>query len=296
MKITMLGTGAALPDPDRGHTSILITVNEKHYLFDCGNGATRQLIRANVDPSTVDVVFLTHLHMDHIADLPFFLLSGWICDRKVKPSVIGPVGTKEFLDHSLENGAFSVDINARAQFPQRRDSMEMIRPSISVIEPGLVYEDENIKVYADYVDHIESELMHCFGFRVEAGDKVVTFSGDTAPSEALLRLAQDADVLIHECSFPEEALEFRKKVGIGTFAHTSPIELGKIATKANVKTLIPTHFAHFDTTSPIVKKYLAKHMPIDAVGPETLDNVARDIRENFNGSLQLGRDLLRVDV
>ncbi|WP_153731414.1 MBL fold metallo-hydrolase [Sporosarcina obsidiansis] len=296
MKVTMLGTGAALPDPDRGHTSILITVNEKQYLFDCGNGATRQLIRANVDPSTVDVVFLTHLHMDHIADLPFFLLSGWICDRKVKPSIIGPPGTKEFVDHSLENGAFAVDINARAQFPQRRDSMEMIRPDISIVTPGLVYEDENIKVYADYVEHIESEFMHCFGFRVEAGDKVVTFSGDTAPSEALLRLAQDADVLIHECSFPEEALEFRKKVGIGTFAHTSPIELGKIATQANVKTLIPTHFAHFDTTSPIVKKYLAKHMPIEAVGPEMLDSVANDIRENFKGSLQLGRDLLRVDV
>jgi len=296
MKVTMLGTAAALPDPDRGHTSILLTVNEKNYLIDCGNGATRQLIRANVDPAEVNVVLLSHLHMDHIADLPFFLLSSWICDRKVKPTIIGPPGTKEFVDHSLENGAFAVDINARAQYPQRRDSMEMIRPDVKILTPGKVFEDENITVYADYVEHIESEFMHCFGFRVESGDKVFTFSGDTAPSEALLRLAKNADLLIHECSFPEEALEFRKKVGIGTFAHTSPIELGKIATRANVKCLVPTHFAHFDTTSPIVKKYLAKHMPIEAVGPEMLDNVAADIRKNFKGSLRLGHDLMRIDI
>ena len=58
-----------MPDPERHHSSILITVRDRHYLFDCGHGATRQLVRAGIDPVGVDVVFLSHLHYDHIADV-----------------------------------------------------------------------------------------------------------------------------------------------------------------------------------------------------------------------------------
>lgn len=297
MKITMLGTGAALPDPDRGHSSILLTVQGENYLIDCGHGATRQIVKANIDPSTVNVVFFTHLHYDHIADFPYFAISTWMCDRKVKPTVVGPEGTQDFVDSSLENGAFKVDIKARAQFPQRRDTMEMIRPIVKKMSSGLVYEDDYVKVYADYVDHIPEEISECFGLRFETAEgKVVAFSGDTAPCESIHRLAKDADLLIHEATFPKEALEFRNKVGIGTSAHTSPLELGKIAKKANVKSLATCHFAHFDTTSPIVKKYLAKHMPIDKVGPDMLESVIDDIRENYDGPVRLSHDMMRIDL
>ena len=79
MKITFLGTGAALADPDRCQSSILLTLdNGRNYLFDCGEGATRQMVRANVNPAEVNWVFLSHLHFDHICGLPFFVLSSWI--------------------------------------------------------------------------------------------------------------------------------------------------------------------------------------------------------------------------
>ena len=65
---------AALPDPDRGHEAILITVHDRHYLFDCGHGATLQIIRSNVNPATVNTLFFSHLHFDHIADFPFFMI------------------------------------------------------------------------------------------------------------------------------------------------------------------------------------------------------------------------------
>jgi ribonuclease Z len=66
----MPGTGAALCDPDRNRSSIVLTV-----LFDCGHGATHQLMRAGVAPVSVDVIFLSHLHFDHIADFPYFMLN-----------------------------------------------------------------------------------------------------------------------------------------------------------------------------------------------------------------------------
>src|SRR5262249_46178373 len=94
MRVILLGTGAALVDPDRNHSSILITVRGRNYLFDCGHGATHQLMRAGIDPVDIDVIFLSHLHFDHIADFPYFMLSTWIFGRSVAPVVIGPPGTE----------------------------------------------------------------------------------------------------------------------------------------------------------------------------------------------------------
>ena len=111
MRVLMLGTGAAAPDPERGGSAILITHGGRHYLVDCGAGATRQVIRAQVDPT--EVAHVSHLHYDHIADFPYFLLTSWICDRENAPVVVGPEGTQDFIDHLFAGGAFAKDIEAR---------------------------------------------------------------------------------------------------------------------------------------------------------------------------------------
>jgi len=296
VRVVMLGTGAALVDPDRGHSGIVLTVHGRHYLLDIGHGTTRQLVRANIDPCTVNHVFISHLHFDHIADAGYFVISTWMSDRTVKPEIFGPPGTKRFTAHLLEDGAFQADIHARAQYRQRAQSVEMVRPTIHEFGPGLVFDDGTVKIYTDYVDHIPSDILHCFGFRIEAAGRVIAFSGDTKPCESMVRLAQDADLLIHECTFPEEALEFRKKTDIGTYAHTSPTELGKLATRAGAKSLVATHFGHFDTTNPVLKRILAKHMPIELVGPGFMESVVRDIRKHYSGPLRMAHDLMRIDL
>ena len=253
-------------------------------------------MRANIDPSTVNHVFISHLHFDHIEDTGYFVIATWMSNRSVKPAIYGPPGTKRFVAHLLEDGAFQADIRARAQYKQREESMEMVRPAVHEFGPGLVLDDGRVKVFADYVEHIPSEILHCFGFRIEAAGKVIAFSGDTAPCESMVRLAQGADLLIHECTFPEEALEFRRKVQIGTYAHTSPTELGKLAARAGVKSLVATHFGHFDTTNLVLKGHLAKHMPIELVGPQFMESVVRDIRRHYSGPLAMASDLMRIDL
>src|SRR5690606_17647664 len=179
MKITMLGTGAALPDPDRAQSSILVTLdNGKNYLFDCGEGSTRQMVKANINPADVPWVFLSHLHYDHVCGLPFFVLSSWVFNREGRLKVFGPKGTQDFVDHSFENGAFRVDIQARAAYPARQKNIEAVRPEVFEVEPGLMYEDEDVKIHIDLVDHIPTEITDCFGIRMEAEGKVVAFSGD----------------------------------------------------------------------------------------------------------------------
>jgi len=296
VRVTMLGTGAALADPDRGHSSILLTARDRHYLLDIGHGATRQMVRANVDPATVNHVFISHLHFDHMEDSAYFLIASWMANRKVRPQIFGPPGTREFIDHLLENGAFKLDIAARARYKQRADTMEMIRPEVHEFGPGLVLDDGLVKIYADYVDHIEPEILHCFGFRIEVLGKSIAFSGDTKPCDTMRRFARDCDLLIHECTFPEAALEFRKNTEIGTSDHTSPLELGRLAAEAGARQVVATHFGHFDTCNPVLKGYLCKHMPIELVGPGFMDSVVSDIRKHYTGPLRLAHDLMRIDL
>ena len=297
MKITMLGTGAALPDPDRAQSAILVTLdNGKNYLFDCGEGATRQMVRANINPADVPWVFVSHLHYDHVCGLPFFVLSSWVFNREGGLKVYGPRGIEDFVEHSFERGAFRIDIQARASYPARQKNIDAVRPEVFEVAPGLMYEDDDVKVHVDLVDHIPTEITDCFGIRFEAEGKVVAFSGDTAPCESMVRLARDADLLIHECTFPESFLAHRANSGVGTYAHTSPLQLGDIAARANVKSLVATHFGHYDSTSPVIKRAARNHLPIDLMGPDRLDEVVRDIRKSYGGELRLAHDLMRIDL
>ncbi|WP_175891046.1 MBL fold metallo-hydrolase [Burkholderia cepacia] len=297
MKITMLGTGAALPDPDRAQSAILLTLNNgRHFLFDCGEGATRQMVRANIDPASVGFVFLTHLHHDHICDYPYFVISSWMLNKTGAPLVLGPKGTRHFVDHLFEHGAYQTDFRARSAYPIRQQNLEAIRPEVREVSPGVVFQDDDVKISVDWVEHIPREVCECFGVRVEAEGKVIAFSGDTAPCDAMVKLARDADLLIHECTFPESFIAHRAKTGVGTFSHTSPTDLGKIAVRANVKSLVATHFGHFDSTSPVLKRATAKHLPVEQMGPHLMDEIVTDIRKNYTGPLRLAHDLMRIDL
>ena len=297
MRVVMLGTGAAVPDPNRGHSAIHIAVRDQNYMFDCGHGATLQMVKAYIDPTLVNTVFLSHLHYDHIADFAYFLISTWMCNREKPPVVVGPEGTRHFVDHLFKGGAFAKDIEARAQYPNRVKNIDVLRPDVRVCEPGLVFEDDYVKVTACYVEHIPREISPCFGLRMDTVDgQSVAFSGDTSPCDRFIELAKGVDLLIHECTFAEEALEFRAKAGVGTWSHTSPVELGKLATKVNPKELVATHFGHYDTTNPITKKFMSIHMPEEIIGPHQLENVVADIKQNYSGPLRLAHDLMRIDL
>jgi ribonuclease Z len=296
MRVTMLGTSAAAPDPDRGGSGILLTVRGRHYLFDCGANTTRSMIKSHINPVDVNTVFFSHLHYDHIVDFPYFLLTSWICDRKEAPVLVGPEGTQNFVDHLFADGAFAKDIEARAQYP-RRQNTEILVPDVRECEPGLVFEDDLVKVTACYVEHIPQEITPCFGLRMDTIDgESVSFSGDTAPCDRFIELSKDVDLMIHECTFPESAIEHRKKINIGTWSHTSPKELGKIAKAANAKSLVATHFGSYDTTNPVVKDIMSVHMPADIIGPALLDEVAENIRATYKGELRLAHDNMRIDL
>ena len=293
----MLGTGAAFVDPDRAQSGVLVTLDSgAHYLFDCGAGVVRNMVRANVSPAEVDLVFLSHLHHDHICDFPLFTITGWMWDRQNAPIVIGPKGTQRFCASLFEGGAFHADYLARSSYPARRKNLDAMRPSVRECSPGLAYRDERVTLRCDWVEHIPRDISECFGIRLEADGKAVVFSGDTSSCEAMVKLARGADLLVHECTFPQAFIEYRAKTGVGTFAHTSPTELGIIASRAGVKALVATHFGHFESTHPVIRNAGKLHFPVELMGPGLMDRVVEDIRRNFGGPLHIAHDLMRIDL
>lgn len=293
----MLGTGAAFVDPERAQSGVLVTLDSgRHYLLDCGAGVVRNMVRANVSPADVSAVFLSHLHHDHICDFPLFAITGWMWSREGSPIVVGPKGTRRFCASLFEDGAYHADYLARSHYPARQKNLEAIRPDVRECSPGPAYKDDYVAMRCDWVEHIPREISQCFGVRLEAEGKCIAFSGDTAPCEAMVRLAQGADLLIHECTFPEAFIEHRRRTGVGTFAHTSPTELGILASRARVKALAATHFGHFESTSPVIRQAGKLHFPVDLMGPHLMDEVVKDIRKNYGGPLFIAHDLLRIDI
>jgi ribonuclease Z len=239
---------------------------------------------------------LTHLHHDHVCELPFFVISSWILSRAGALDIRGPKGTANLVRHLFEGGAFDADIRARAAYPVRQANIEAVRPKVTEYDAGVVFEDRDIKVIADHMDHIPPDISPCYGFRIEAEGKVVTFSGDTAPCDGIARLSRGADLLIHECTFTEPFIEHRRKSQVGTFSHTSPSDLGRLAVESGVKHLVATHIGHVDSLSPVLKRAAGKHMPVELMGPQQIDEFVRDIRQTYKGPLRIAHDLMRIDL
>ena len=104
------------------------------------------------------------------------------------------------------------------------------------------------------------------------------------------------DYGFYDRHFTEDFIEHRRKSAVGTFAHTSPSDLGRLAVSAGVKNLIATHIGHVDSTSPVLKRAAGKHLPIDKMGPHQIDAFVDQIRSVYKGPLRIAHDLMRIDL
>ena len=112
--VTLLGTGAAIPEVERFGPSILVQACSQTLLIDVGRGAHQRLAQTGAAADRIDAVFLTHLHSDHIIGIPDLWLTGWLTSRRNRPwEVFGPTGTLAMMN--ALKVAFSADIKARIE-------------------------------------------------------------------------------------------------------------------------------------------------------------------------------------
>jgi ribonuclease Z len=235
----ILGTGMPRPNPEHAGAAVIVTTGDQWFVVDAGRGTTMRIAATKEEYAKMRGVLLTHLHSDHTAGLPDLFISSWQFGRKTVPlDLYGPAGTQQLADAMLK--FFEYDIHLRRDLLEKHPAAGATIRVHSVRE-GVVYDDGKVKITAFAVDHRPVE--NAFGYRFDSGGKSIVISGDTKPSDNLVKFAKDADVLIHEAYLPE----FFAKVDTPEVAarlsayHTTAEDAGTIAASAGVKTLVLTH-------------------------------------------------------
>jgi len=239
-QIVLLGTGTPGPDPDRSGPATAIVVDGTPYLVDFGPGVVRRAAAAvrkgitGLRPSTIGVVFATHLHSDHTAGYPDLIITTWVAGRSTPLEVYGPRGIKAMTDAVLT--AYSVDIETRLK-DRGQSNAKLV--NAHEIAPGVVYRDARVTVTAFRVKHGELEA---YGYRFDTPDHSIVISGDASPSESVVESCNGCDVLIHEhysmASFAQVDSQWQQ---YRLRHHTSTQQLAELATRARPGMLILYH-------------------------------------------------------
>ena len=244
LKVVLLGTGVGpAVNLQQYGASILVEAGGQRFLFDCGRGATLRLVQAGVPIGSITRVFLTHLHSDHVLQLPDLLLTGWAGGRRAVPiAVWGPVGTRAMMEHLQQ--AFAFDIQMRRDIDEHlpADGIRVVTHEVGT--DSIVFAEGGVTVTAFLVDH--GPVQPAFGYRVDYRGRSVVLSGDTRVSENLVRHAQGADVLVHEVIDPQ-ALRDRPDHPSAAIVdaiiahHTTPQQAGEVFRRVAPRLAVYSH-------------------------------------------------------
>jgi len=278
-RLILLGTGGGpTPKANRSAPANAVVVDGVIYIIDCGSGVARQMVLAGLRLAALRRVFITHHHSDHDADYGNLLLLAWESDLAGRVDTYGPPPLARMTRQFMQMDDY--DIRTRIADEGRPPLAPLIFPH-EISGDGRVMRDANVTVTAALVDH--PPVTPALAYRFDCPDRSIVFSGDTRPSENLVRLAKGADVLVHEVMFlPALDRVISAEPNARTLrahllaSHTSTDEVGRIATEAGVKTLVLSHF-------------------VPGGEPAIPDAVWRDaVRPHFAGELIVGRDLMEI--
>jgi ribonuclease BN (tRNA processing enzyme) len=278
-RVILLGTGGGpRTNKKANQTSIVILVNNVPYVVDCGCGVSRQLVFSDVPLRALGNIFITHNHSDHNLEYGTLIYNAWASGFKGMIDAYGPPPLKKITDLFLEMNRYDIDI----RIPD--EGRPPLVPMVKVHEfskGGPVMQDERVKVTAALVNH--PPVVPSFAYRFDTRDRSIVFSGDTTPCDDLVKLAQGADVLIHEVIHKQALGRLMARVPNAdrliehiVASHTTTEDVGKVAKACGVKKLVLTHFVPSD--DPAVTEAMWRE----------------PAAKEFKGEIVVGRDLLEV--
>jgi ribonuclease BN (tRNA processing enzyme) len=244
VSLQILGSGGPIADDARASTGYLVWIDgESRYLIDAGGGVFLRFAEAGGDFTALDLIAISHFHTDHSADLPALLKSGYFAKRQRDLPVSGPAGAPPFpglgdyLSALLDRdagayGYLSGYLNGAAGLPEilQIEAKRETGETISILGSA----STRSRVDAMYVPH---GIVPALAYRIQIGDKSIVFSGDQNGSDPrFVEFAKNADVLVMHMPVPEGT------TGAGRKLHAPPGVIGEIAAKAEVDTLVLSHF------------------------------------------------------
>jgi ribonuclease Z len=288
LHVGLCGAGSPMADPKRSGPCVAVVAGKDLFVVDSGSGSTRNLLLMNMPPPRVTAVFITHYHSDHIADLGELMLQRWAGGAAKTPTpVYGPQGLEQVVAgfeqaYTLDRG-YRIAHHGETVAPPSGFGGE---PHAFVANPSapdiLVLEKPGLKVWAFPVAHHPVE--GAVGYRFEYKGRSVVISGDTGPSERLVKAAKGADLLLHEGLAPNLVAvqtEVAKKLGRDNYAHifhdildyhTAPEVAAREAKAAGVGALLFYH--------------IIPPLPVRALDGPFLGRS----RQIFGGPVKVGRD------
>ena len=216
-KIVILGSANAVPDEHQDNTHFYVEAGNRKILVDCGSNPLQVLPANGILPNVLTDIIITHFHPDHVSGLPLLLMDLWLLGRQDPLAIYAN-------EHALSRIEKMMDLFDWQEWP---NFYPVSFNEIPERELHLAIADSDIEIYASPVQH----LIPTIGLRIEfiAERKVVAYSCDTEPCQAVVRLAKDADVLLHEASGPFKG-------------HTSTAQAAQIAAEACAEKLLYIHY------------------------------------------------------
>ncbi|WP_205710174.1 MBL fold metallo-hydrolase [Paraburkholderia silviterrae] len=299
-----LGTNAGpYIHQNRSEPANLLVVNGKPWLVDCGDGAMERLAAAGFQAADVSVVFISHLHMDHIGGIQGLIGLRWMTSATTPMTIYGPPGTQELVNGILKSLAPTIKIG---QFEPMRGMPPDKMVKVVTVEGGADLQVDGVRVRTVRNSHFDMPPGHhlpdgtqSLGYRFDVDGQSITFTGDTGPSDAMTGLAKGTDILVSEVidkdGMEQQALADKKrpvaamKAEVEHFGtqHLSPQDAGAMAAKAGAKQLVYTHIATvFGATPPNG----------DAIEREAIARIVAETKQVYNGKVAVSNDLDRYSV
>lgn len=275
MELYFLGTGAGSPTKKRNVTSVALRLLGERgalWMFDCGEGTQHQVLKSPLKLSKLEKLFITHLHGDHLYGLPGLLTSRAYQGGESPLTVFGPTGVKAYIELSLQVSQAHLtyelhvqEIDADEQgtviYEDEQCTVEMARVEHRIDSYGyrIVERDQPGKLDAGKLEQLGVAPGPLYG-KLKRGEaitladgttvrpedvvgpkepgRIVVVLGDTRPCPSAVRLARNADVLVHEATFA---------AGLGELAHTyyhsTTEQAARTAKEAQARALIMTHIS-----------------------------------------------------
>jgi ribonuclease Z len=266
MRLTFLGTAGSWPTKERSASAIALDMENELILLDCGEGTQRQFFQSSASFMRVRRVFVTHFHGDHFLGLPGLIQSMCLNHRTEPLDIYGPPDAEEMVGRALRMGYFTLRFPVTVHTLTAGQTVELdgysVKTSTAIHPvPSLAYRIEE----GPKRGRFDGEKARSLGIRgrdfakLEAGEpvrvgsavvhpsdvmgparpgRIVVYSGDTAPSDDVRRLAHRATVLIHEATVAQEL-----EAEANEWGHSSARQAAELANAAEVATLFLTHFS-----------------------------------------------------
>ena len=269
IRVIFLGTSGSVPTLKRSLPAMVVQCPREQWMFDCGENVQRQMMQAKTSFHKKMKILITHLHGDHVLGLPGLLQTMALMDRKEPVQVYGPVGVKEFLLYTKKTLNFGLTFPVEiSEISKEGDVCETEEYSLTATKsnhavesyafafieksrPGKFYPEKALALGVAKGE-LWSQLQKGEEVKLKDGNTVkpndvmgpmragrkIIYTGDTKPFDSFAKFAENADLVVHDCTFDDSLAEKASVDG-----HSTPTQAAQQAKAACAKRLVLSHIS-----------------------------------------------------